>query len=896
MKKQINPTIKAHLIRSAFYLLLLLAVCAIPFALASRSRGTAKQSVAQPAAKPNVAANMSLAQAGQSADGVVRAPARPKISAPAATDISKAPKLPRTSQIPLANTGVIAAHVVHVPSAPKAPQVILYDQYDNLGTNATWSGTLTDFVGFDADLADDFVVPGGQTWNVESIDADGVYFGGSGPANSFNVFIYVDSGGLPGTQVYSTLNQTWTQVGSTFTVNLSPAAVLTPGTYWIEIQANMTFSVGGQWGWTDRTVQSNSAAAWQNPGGGFGTPCTTWGQRGSTCGIDPGVPDQVYRINGTIVTGTPTPTPTASPSATATPTGTPTCNPAWQNEPNMLASRAFASAAAANNAFYVLTGYDGVSPYVTETDYFNGSTWATGAPIPVPHSQSKAAAVGNSIYVPGGYNFGQINNMQIYDTVANTWSNGAPLPDNRAGSATAAFNGKVYIIGGYDATFTAQNQVWEYDPVANTYTTKTPMPAPSGNVPGALLGNEIFVVGGAAPTPAAYAYNPATDTWRSLTPPSPTDCQAGGAFPLNGQLWLVGCLGQDGTVANVYDPVSDTWSLGPPLNTSQEGGSATAVYNALGFVAGGAAGGNPSTTVESIGGPCGSPTPHPTATAPPTASPSCTPASFQVLIVSSDLGVQPVMLHDQIAAEPGVTTVDYFDAEFATPTLGQLQPYNIVVAFSDSTYSDPTGMGDVLADYADAGGIVVGFMFNWYGPPFDLEGRWQTDGYSPFVDGVGSNFGTNCLGTYDMTHPLMQGISAGSLCAFFRNTLALTPGAVSVAEYQDGEHLCAYQVHNGHTGVGINAYVGDLADTWMGPFGRVVVNAGRWLISSPCGTPTPTPTATFTPTPTATFTPTPTATATATFTPTPTATATATPTPLRPTPTPRPRPTPPPRP
>ena len=45
MKKQINPTIKAHLIRSAFYVLLLLAVCVIPFALAqSRSGGTIKRS------------------------------------------------------------------------------------------------------------------------------------------------------------------------------------------------------------------------------------------------------------------------------------------------------------------------------------------------------------------------------------------------------------------------------------------------------------------------------------------------------------------------------------------------------------------------------------------------------------------------------------------------------------------------------------------------------------------------------------------------------------------------------------------------------------------------------------------------------------------------------------
>ena len=39
MKKQINPTIKAHLIRGAFYLLLLVAVCVIPFALAQRNTG-----------------------------------------------------------------------------------------------------------------------------------------------------------------------------------------------------------------------------------------------------------------------------------------------------------------------------------------------------------------------------------------------------------------------------------------------------------------------------------------------------------------------------------------------------------------------------------------------------------------------------------------------------------------------------------------------------------------------------------------------------------------------------------------------------------------------------------------------------------------------------------------
>src|SRR4030095_7443323 len=224
-----------------------------------------------------------------------------------------------------------------------------------------------------------------------------------------------------------------------------------------------------------------------------------------------------------------------------------------------------------------------------------------------------------------------------------------------------------------------------------------------------------------------------------------------------------------------------------------------------------------------IVGTTGGGTPTPT----PTASPTCTPGTFQVLIVYSNQGVQPVTLHDQIAAEPGVTTADYFDAQFTTPTLAQLLPYNIVVAFSNSTYFDPTGMGNVLADYADAGGIVAAFDFDWFGPPFGLEGRWQTGGYSPFVEGGPTNFTNSCLGTFNMSHPLMQGIPAGSLCAFFRHTLTLSAGAVSVAEYQDLEHLCAYQVNNGHTGVGINAYVGDYADSWSGPFGTVVVNAGR---------------------------------------------------------------------
>ena len=122
------------------------------------------------------------------------------------------------------------------------------------------------------------------------------------------------------------------------------------------------------------------------------------------------------------------------------------------------------------------------------------------------------------------------------------------------------------------------------------------------------------------------------------------------------------------------------------------------------------------------------------------------------------------MLQDQILAEPGVTRGGPVRRLLSTPTLAQLQPYNIVVAFSNNPYADAVAMGNVLADYADTGGVVVGFNFDWFGPPFGLDGRWITVGTLRSHPGP-TNFTTSCLGTYDTTHPLMQGISAGSFCA-----------------------------------------------------------------------------------------------------------------------------------
>src|SRR5207302_1974294 len=98
--------------------------------------------------------------------------------------------------------------------------------------------------------------------------------------------------------------------------------VLGPGRYWVSVQANMS-SANGRWGWTDRTVQTNSPAAWQNPGGSV---CSSWNAR-FTCVGDAAAPDQMFQLGGTIGGGSPTPSPTGTPSATPSGTPSPSCTP-----------------------------------------------------------------------------------------------------------------------------------------------------------------------------------------------------------------------------------------------------------------------------------------------------------------------------------------------------------------------------------------------------------------------------------------------------------------------------------------------------------------------------------------------------------------------------------------
>ncbi len=159
-----------------------------------------------------------------------------------------------------------------------------------------------------------------------------------------------------------------------------------------------------------------------------------------------------------------------------------------------------------------------------------------------------------------------------------------------------------------------------------------------------------------------------------------------------------------------------------------------------------------------------------------------------VLLLGADDGAGP--LQAGLLGYADIAAVDFYPLNSSLPTLSQLQAYNVVICWTDYTAVDPVAAGNLLADYVDVGGKVVISTFAFYGgSQWALAGRIMTDAYSPLLPGDGSHYSWANLGTYNASHPIMQGITA--LGDYYRDYTVLSTGATLVASWDDGENLVA---------------------------------------------------------------------------------------------------------
>lgn len=206
--------------------------------------------------------------------------------------------------------------------------------------------------------------------------------------------------------------------------------------------------------------------------------------------------------------------------------------------------------------------------------------------------------------------------------------------------------------------------------------------------------------------------------------------------------------------------------------------------------------------------------------------------AYRVLLAEVEVE-GPVRLKDQVAAFPDVAAVDLVDTSLVTPSAAELKTYDVVVSIGDSSYADEEAWGNSLADYVDAGGIVIQSAYDtWNGG--EPTGRWKAGGYPALIPGDNVNHAT-VLGTFDATSPLMQGVAPGSLTTATYNTEnEPAAGAAVVARWADGRPAIAIKGR----AIGISAAIGGRYDSpsepaWTGNYGQVVVNAARALTPQP---------------------------------------------------------------
>jgi hypothetical protein len=169
----------------------------------------------------------------------------------------------------------------------------------------------------------------------------------------------------------------------------------------------------------------------------------------------------------------------------------------------------------------------------------------------------------------------------------------------------------------------------------------------------------------------------------------------------------------------------------------------------------------------------------------------------RILMCYADQGTPDELVAGLVAMGDSVTLLN---VQSYTPTLNELQAYDAVGTQSNYTYQDPTGFGNVLADYVDAGGGVVIGQFS-FSSGWEMGGRIMSGAYATIAVGFNTMSATT-LGWNDPSHPIMSGVSTVG------ENYAASGAFVgeSVAVWQDGRAYIG--VSSNQKVVGLNQYPG----------------------------------------------------------------------------------------
>lgn len=205
-----------------------------------------------------------------------------------------------------------------------------------------------------------------------------------------------------------------------------------------------------------------------------------------------------------------------------------------------------------------------------------------------------------------------------------------------------------------------------------------------------------------------------------------------------------------------------------------------------------------------------------------------------LLAIYSDPSQQSPPAVTQLLATGLFSKVDTFHSYSATPTLAKLQEYDVVLSNNNNTPSNPTALGNVLADYVDAGGALCLSAYS-FSSPWGVTGKITQTGYTPLRNvGVNGNVSGNIVPTI-ANHPIFEeNVLTG--ITFFRNSNfarpALDTGATLLATDGGGINMIAVNARNNI--IALNVFTG-LEGTNNAKVHLLTANALFWIATGSSG-------------------------------------------------------------
>src|SRR5919106_6103776 len=135
------------------------------------------------------------------------------------------------------------------------------------------------------------------------------------------------------------------------------------------------------------------------------------------------------------------------------------------------------------------------------------SPWKKAAPFPEPDEELYGVAANGKLYVIGGWAGGKAAGVTYeYDPATDKWTKKQSMPRPAHHAALASANGKIYVMGGFIPPEGTQiplggawqpiDDAWEYDPAADSWKSLTPLPLKRGSAVAVEVGSKIYVIGG----------------------------------------------------------------------------------------------------------------------------------------------------------------------------------------------------------------------------------------------------------------------------------------------------------------------------------------------------------------------------------------------------------------